>query len=72
MSRPGCDLYLYDVAPLRARSQLLDRLTRSDALEYQPAVSDGKVAFVRVFDRRSGVAGVVSHIYVGDLFRPSC
>ena len=61
----GCDLYAYDVG--RRQERRLEGLSRRDALEYHPAIWRGRVAFVRVYNRRPGPAGVLAHLYYADL-----
>jgi hypothetical protein len=61
----GCDLYAYDFRAGAERR--LDGPSTGAASETMPAVWRDEVAFVRVFERRSGLRGRAPYIYVRSL-----
>jgi hypothetical protein len=63
----GCDVFLYD---FRSRRERRLAATRAEGgSEYLPTIWGRRVAFVRIHERRRGLAGVLPHIYVYDLAR---
>ena len=59
----GCDIFSYDVRA-RRESRLQDGVSTSSASETHPSIAGRSLAFVRVFERRRGRAGVAQHLLV--------
>ena len=61
----GCDLYVLDLD--RGDEQRLSGPSSPDASEFLPTLADGRVAFARVYEERSGAAGRRAYLYVRPL-----
>lgn len=61
----GCDVYRYSFRT--RRESLLRSISRRDASETQPSISGQRVAFVRVYERRRGIAGAIPQVYIQHL-----
>lgn len=57
----GCDIYRYDFAT--ARETKLTGASTSQASETLPSIWKGTLAFVRVYEQRSGARGRVPYLY---------
>lgn len=58
----GCDLYTYDLSAGRERR--LAGASTDVASEFLPSLDGGRVAFARVYERRTGAAGRRTHLFV--------
>ncbi len=58
----GCDVFSYDVKA--KRESKVRGVSTAGASETHPSISGRTVAFVRVFERRPGLAGVAQHLFV--------
>lgn len=58
----GCDVYQYDFATRRERR--VRGVSTRGASEFLPTVWRGRIAFVRIYERRKGRAGVVSQLMI--------
>lgn len=61
----GCDIYVYDFAS--GHEKKLAGVSTDQASEYLPAIWRDSVAFVRVYEERSGRRGVYPYLYVRPL-----
>ena len=61
----GCDLYRYDFATGRERKILL--ASTAAASEFLPSIWRGRIAFFRLYERRSGRRGKIPYLYVRSL-----
>ena len=63
VSGRGCDIYQLPLAGGEERR--IDRLSRGDASEVLPTIWRTGVAFARVYERRSGLEGILPHLILG-------
>jgi len=61
----GCDLFAYSFATRSERR--VEGTNAPGASEFLPSIWRGRIAFARVFERRPGLAGTASSLYVREL-----
>jgi hypothetical protein len=64
----GCDLYRYDFATGRERK--IASASTGGASEFLPSIWRGRIAFFRLYERRSGCRGKAPYLYVRSLVGP--